>query len=385
MAELKNESQSLISRVISRETEGETVETTIVKVPLSKELADLPVEFGYGTNKTALLQDQTNERTQITETQTHTEKSGEYFDERFGQAMLREIKVVDPTDSTQDYDGQVIANETVSLEFEPIDLGHSRRTHVKFSGSIRIRPSFEFDNEMGRMIFIFRFYTAPANYSAVLPGSSIVYESFTYPIYDVRILDYSPTLGLIEAFCVPVEEDGTIQNAFRTELQPIGYQAPAIVEIPDSAWTTGTDYTIPPPWVGTNYNITAHRTASYPAVVKISYHQGEPTDPLPTRFVVTSPGAASRIIPIPENSIHPDFTFTETTPTYPTPAVVETYAASTPAPDDYDPSMFVCVESGQRLYRGNIWVRRVAFISVETPPEDFPSDYEVVNGIVIPL
>lgn len=376
---LKNDGPELILTERSLETNGEIVVTSKQAVPNDRELPP----YTYGTDKVALETDRTNERVKVIVSRTHEARSGQVFMEEYGQYMIKEIKTVDATDATETYDGKKVAN-TVALAFDPVDPKHNTRTHVYPPDSgFRLRYSAEWTEEVKQFLWVLR-QIIPSTFAPPVPGDAIYsIDGDTYELIDTKQSDMNERLSLLELVLCLSPESGII--IYRVQFtEPIGWQAPAVFNFLTSTWTNGTDLVVQPPHLGTDYEATPHRTCTHPAVVIVTYTIQQDPDPLPTKFVVTSPAAASRVYPVPENTIHNDISAYEITDDYPAGKYVEIIPASTPSPEDYDPTSFFCIEAGEKPWRGNCWVRRVAFISPDTAPENFPASYEVVNGIVIP-
>lgn len=146
----------------------------------------------------------------------------------------------------------------------------------------------------------------------------------------------------------------------RTEYESIGFQFPALFVFLGS-WAIPGICTIQGPYAGVNYTLSAHRTASKPGATVISYTNGPP-GALPATWNVTTPGNASRIFPIQDNTIHNVILINEWCDADPFPGhVVESLPASTPS--SYTPGDSLTIRAGTRRWRGNMWEKKVVSIS----------------------
>lgn len=159
----------------------------------------------------------------------------------------------------------------------------------------------------------------------------------------------------------------------RIEQVSRGFQFPAQFELLDVLWgiprTPG--YYTPGPYPGVHYTLSAHRSTTRPAICTYTYHNGpwpsnEPLDPV---FTVTSPGAASRIFPINQNTIHDaiDIMEYDSDDTIPGGGLqIELLPASTPA--TYDPTDILVIEASERKWRGPIYERRICTVQETAAP-----------------
>lgn len=376
----ENESYAVdnLGRLVLRTNQAVPIDTTLPTPPEIDVAAT-----GALVNEVALKTNQTNEYRLVKEIlQDNPEISGQFFSKEFGQPMIRKVQIHDAS-GTSTYDGLAATNQ-VEFELRGSVYRRERETvePVPDYGFV-VRKFRRYDDEIEQNVFEIRqFIETDSNTIDV--GDTYTHGAVNYLVLNVQLLHYSTTLEerVLETIVAPA---GVVVLE-KTEYQGYGFQVPAIYGDFDTGWSTDTDFTIKPPWVGTHYTAIPHRTARFAAVIKVEFTIGPNPNPKPTRFAVTSPGAASRIIPIPENSIHPDFAYIEITPTFPSGEQVEAYPASTPPPEDWDPLFFVVVDFSEKVWRGNVYVRRTAYISPDTAPEDFPADFEVNSyGIVVEL
>lgn len=154
--------------------------------------------------------------------------------------------------------------------------------------------------------------------------------------------------------------DQDIIGHVRTERVSMGYQFPAqFIFLATTTWAIpNPPFTMQGPFPGVDYTLTAHRSASKAAEVEYTYTSGAPGS-VPDTFVVTSPGAASRIFPIGQNTVHDAFTIYEfqglSTQT------VEIIPASSPS--TYAPGTDLVIQSGAERWKGNIWRTKKVTIS----------------------
>lgn len=385
--QFKNSGPRLTDIVMTVAQDGDVITTTKQHVPDDVPLptaqeADL-VNGGANMEAVSLIADRTNERLLSVSTKAHTTRTSSEFSPEFGQGVTR-IETVRAVDADETYVDEADAT-TIDLRHDHVSKDQVRRTELVPQPSFAERRFTVYDEDLQMHVYELRQFI-PTGSNTFVAGDPYETSPSGFPggftVLSVDLLHYSPTIEERVMRCLPQSENALFQTIF--EYDSIGFQVPAIVEILDTGWSPSNDFTIKPPHVGVHYTLLPHRNSAFPCVVRTDFYQGPPPDDLPTRFSVISPGAASRVIPIPENSIHPDFSFFETTPTV-VGAQVEIFPASTPSPEDFDPLYFFVVDVRQRIWKGNIYIRRVTFVSPDTPPEDFPSDYVVVNGIVIPI
>lgn len=159
----------------------------------------------------------------------------------------------------------------------------------------------------------------------------------------------------------------------RTERESMGYQLPGVFEAVLSTWT------IPPapfhyqgPYAGSNvgigglsegYHYTAPKTASWPAIITTTYTLG--ADPTPAEvFTVETPGKASRIYPIGDNTVHGALYAFETQGG--DTLIIEQIPASVPPLADYDPEATKIIRYEDRKWRGPIW--RQVLVEIDPSP-----------------
>lgn len=358
-----NPGPELESVELDRNSRGGQRITTKNKVPTDTAISS---SLAYGTTEAKLLQEQTNEKVSSVTVEEHPEITGQFFNQEVGQlCSLKRKRVAAGTSLT-------LSATLLEGRIDPEDTGHSDRYVVELIGSARVRSFVEWDDEVKVDIYTTRQLVAKATASPAI-GDGVAATSRFY--IDVQRFDFNSELDLLLTRSCVVPSG-------RVVFESVGFQFPAVVTIPSSSWSTTTDFTIKPPWVGTHYNIIPHRTASRAAAVYYTYSHGVFGTDIPQTFAVSSPGAASRILPIPPNSIHPAFTYHEVTPS--TEADVEVFSASTPSPSVYDADKFLVADARERIWKGLFRERRVVFLSLNTQPEDFPASYTLNSGVVVP-
>ncbi len=153
---------------------------------------------------------------------------------------------------------------------------------------------------------------------------------------------------------------GTIDGFDQTEYKSVGFQFPAIFtaiggwDIPaqDPFIKTG-------PFPGIDYDLTAHRTASKPAEVVMSYSVG-PSGSVPNTWTVTTPGNASREFPIGANTIHNNITLYEEHGA--SSQMIEDLPNSTPS--SYTPGVTECIiQASEERWKGPIYRKVVITVS----------------------
>lgn len=147
----------------------------------------------------------------------------------------------------------------------------------------------------------------------------------------------------------------------QTEYKSVGFQFPALFtalggwDIPaaDPFIKTG-------PFPGIDYELIAHRTASKPAEVVMSYSLGQ-SGTVPNTWTVTTPGNASREFPIGQNTLHNAFDLYEVHGL--SSQQIETIPASTPAIGDYTPGVTECIiQASEERWKGPIYRKVVVTV-----------------------
>lgn len=181
-------------------------------------------------------------------------------------------------------------------------------------------------------------------------------------IYNTQIVISCKLTGKNAVYGVLITQTMALPPS-RTERKSRGFQFPAQFVLLDPLW----DIPHPPgyfsrgPFPGVNYTLTAHRSANRPAECLISYTNGPSIVALPDIWTVTTPGAASKVFPIGQNTIHNAIEIFEYNPA---PLLIEDLPASDPA--SYNPTDELVIEVSERKWKGPIWEREV-FTIQETP------------------
>lgn len=140
----------------------------------------------------------------------------------------------------------------------------------------------------------------------------------------------------------------------RTENESIGWEAPALFEFLSGWLIPNTPFALTGPFPGVTHTLTAHKVASLPASVDISYSLG-PFGSMPDSYTVDTPGQADRFFGIGPNTIHNAIFLQQFAgASFET---VEDLPASTPS--SYTIGGTYTIRSSQRRVLGNIWEKKV--------------------------
>lgn len=188
-------------------------------------------------------------------------------------------------------------------------------------------------------------------------ASTRVFDGLTMYCWDAK---ESP-LGDSKLVGMAVVEYMELPDSY-TERPSRGFQFPAMFAY-ITGWATDYDGIYDPPWPGVHFTLSAHRTASKPMTATHTFSVGVPGT-MPDTWTVTTPGKASKIFPtIGDNTIHNDWTVTETTDsgTY----TVEIVPDSTP--NAYDPTDELTVEADAKRWNSVFWKKTILTTTEEEP------------------
>lgn len=149
-----------------------------------------------------------------------------------------------------------------------------------------------------------------------------------------------------------------------------GFQFPAILFLIDPAWSVpNPPFTYTGPFPGVNYDLLLPRSNTNPALITHSYFISATKPTRDEIFSVYSPGAASKILDIPTNTIHPNIYFEEVNGA--DSQVVELIPESDPVSYSLGNGSTVqgdalLVACEVKRYRGNIWHKRTVTVSEGT-------------------
>jgi len=222
-----------------------------------------------------------------------------------------------------------------------------RRIYQTLPGPLVWKPGF--NSELGAKTSEYSQLVAlPADPTAL--GTVIVSPSGDNQIvYDgiVEPLNGNTYVGTRITQCISIPPS-------RTERDSIGYEFPAQFDFITS-WTIPPLLTVPGPYPGVNYSLTAHRTLSTPAEVDITYSNGPSGLAGVTVYSVTTPGRADRFFGIGPNTIH-NAIFLQETGAAGT-QTVENLPASTPS--SYTPGQTLVIRASERKLMGTLWEQRI--------------------------
>lgn len=210
--------------------------------------------------------------------------------------------------------------------------------------------------------------------SAILIGGAFAPERGS--VYANGFANKSWTKEIDDSHNLILGVEWTNIPAPRSEVIEWGKQLPAIFRLgPDLFIAENSPYPGPYPGDGVSSNTyfeVPHRELSMPAKVIYTYHYGQ-SAAVPRAFRVITPGTASKLLPIKNNTIHAAIAITHSTSEGIVDGLVENIPAS--IPPVYDPNQAYPGPSSEKHWMSNIWERRTIWWSENLSPNQYGTLY----------